>query len=810
MMKEECINAVRVAAGELKLSDVDIEHIEHHIRIAWEQEGVKQAGFADLPLDQQIKRVSKKAKSSFFSDSDRYKPYELLSTFKGENQVTELGHRLAHHATSGGSIEMSIKGLRSKVFDRFKDYHTYGTKAFGFKNDVNAHTELLRALRGDKGVNPEALKLASIFHETMDFLVKEAKAVGIKFNPRDNYTPQPMDFRKISLVTKDEFVDRTLPRLDWAEYQKRGLDNEGSLRQFVEDVYETLASEGRNKVIASGGKDHSGISLGGRLRQVRQLHYTPQGLVEAMKEFGSDLTVEGMMSRSFDNLIRDIAIAREFGANANENFNFVLASMFERDREDINSRLEGDKKTKALNKLKKEEMQVQMDWDGLTMGRKQPSTMDKIVDSATAWMVITKLGSQSLYIPKEIIESAFMGSQRMGYTWKTNIANIWNASPVAGKERKEFIKSITVGLEHMATGFTRDLETNSQSVLGVMAKKTMDWLGLTTLDNMMVRGLSATLQDYVGGFTRNFKDMDSLKKKIGEQSFKSIIDEHRFNERDLKLLSLADTESFKGKGTYLTDKNIYRIDDTKLTPFLKKGEDIYRLKSDLANKYRTFIWSTVQEHARGSVGSTIQDKRWITGKDGSVNNLARLMGQFLVMPISWSRMHLIEIPSSLVGVSSQVYRAKALVIGILGEELIRKTLVPLISGKEPQLDFSDPTEYIKALINGITHYERFSPFNSSGWDVLGPWSSQAGKLAIAGKEAVWDEGTRKQRGKAQAQFGKELVNTFVPFQNLWYARGAFNHFVRNSIDDVLNPGGRARAEVYRQRQKYKKQRKRNG
>lgn len=51
-----------------------------------------------------------------------------------------------------------------------------------------------------------------------------------------------------------------------------------------------------------------------------------------MKEFGAELTVDGMMSRSFDNLIRDIEVAREFGSNVYDNFEFVLATTFERDR----------------------------------------------------------------------------------------------------------------------------------------------------------------------------------------------------------------------------------------------------------------------------------------------------------------------------------------------------------------------------------------------------------------------------------------------------------------------------------------------
>ncbi|RPD37327.1 hypothetical protein C0030_002895 [Candidatus Liberibacter solanacearum] len=199
----------------------------------------------------------------------------------------------------------------------------------------------------------------------------------------------------------------------------------------------------------------------------------------------------------------------------------------------------------------------------------------------------------------------------------------------------------------------------------------------------------------------------------------------------------------------------------------------------------------------------MQDKKWITGKDGQVNNLLRLATQFLVMPVSWARMHLIDIPNNMVGgglgLSANVYRAKALVIGILGEELIRNTLIPLISGKDPRFDFSDPWEYAKALLNGVLHYERFSPVGKqSGWDILGPALGQAGRLGGAAYDA-YTEKNRRKKGKAQAGLMKEVLNSTVPFQNMWYTKAAFDHFVREELDDAINPGGRKRAEAYRRK-----------
>lgn len=820
-MREECITAVRKAAGELKLTDADIEHIEHHIREAWLQEGFSGSDFSHLPINDKISRVSSRAKESFFSDSSRLKPYELLAELQSDgvtSQTSRLEARLIHRGSFGGSIDGSISQAKRSVNEKFSKFKGYGSKYLGFVNDFDANRDLLLALRGEKNVRSEALEIAKVFHEVGDFLLKEYKLVGGRVHPLDNWgSPQPMDFRKISGVSKEAFVDKTLPRLDHSEYRKRGIQDSDSLRSFLGEVYETLASEGRNKVIASKGKASSyGTSLGGRLRQPRYLFYSPQGLVDGMKEFGSEVTADGMMSRAFDNLIRDIEVTREFGVAAHENFEFVLANTLERDKTSLLDRYpEGSKKRVAeLDKLESMKNNAKSQFERLTRGKEPLRIWDKVTDTALAYTVVTKMGKQVIYVPVDMVNAVGYASHRIGTSWGQTVKEIWGASPISkltNKEKNDFINHITVGIEHARLSFSHELETSSRSVVGVMAKKVMDWQGLTALDNMVVRGLSASLQNYVGGFTRNFKDMASLKKRIGEQSFKAIVEDHRFSERDLKLLSMAEVESFKGRGTYLTDDHIYNISVDNISNLLKTGETAERVISDLANKYRTLIWSTVQEHARGSVGASMRDTKYVD-KRGLGGNLLRLVSQFLIMPISFARMHLIELPSGMVGggsgISANVYRANVMATTYIAEELIKNVLVPLISGKEPRFDITNPLDYAKAIVNAVTHYERFSPLGGgqSNCDILGPALGQAGRLVASAHDDI-TKSDRRRKGKAQAGLMKEVLNTTVPFQNMWYTKSAFDHFIREKLDDAINPGGRKRAEVYRRKKIQRDKRK---
>ncbi|WP_240535952.1 hypothetical protein [Candidatus Liberibacter solanacearum] len=244
---------------------------------------------------------------------------------------------------------------------------------------------------------------------------------------------------------------------------------------------------------------------------------------------------------------------------------------------------------------------------------------------------------------------------------------------------------------------------------------------------------------------------------------------------------------------------------------LKTGENAERVLSDLANKYRTLIWSTVQEHARGSVGASMRDTKYVD-KRGLGGNLLRLVSQFLIMPISFARMHLIELPNGMVGgglgLSANVYRANVLATTYIMEELIKNVLVPLISGGEPRFEITNPLDYAKAVLNAVTHYERFSPLGGgqSKWDILGPALGQAGRLGVSAYDA-YTEKNRRKKGKAQAGLMKEVLNSTVPFQNLWYTKSAFDHFVREKLDDAINPGGRKRAEAYRRKKIQRDKRK---
>ncbi|WP_076969671.1 hypothetical protein [Candidatus Liberibacter solanacearum] len=141
------------------------------------------------------------------------------------------------------------------------------------------------------------------------------------------------------------------------------------------------------------------------------------------------------------------------------------------------------------------------------------------------------------------------------------------------------------------------------------------------------------------------------------------------------------------------------------------------------------------------------------------------------------------------------------------EELIKNVLVPLISGGEPRFEITNPLDYAKAIVNAVTHYERFSPVGKqSGWDILGPALGQAGKLGVSAYN-VATENNRRKKGKAQAGLMKEVLNTTVPFQNLWYTKSAFDYFVRGKLDDAINPGGRKRAEAYRRKKIQRDKRK---
>lgn len=329
-MHEECIRRIREVAGKLSLTDDDLKTIEKNASLALKElsqdKGFKNAHPQDKAVvaSSRAKEIHLQGKMAFAETMER-----IVSTSPGQQFEVFFNSLRGEH---GRSLEGAIEGTKGEVYKHFNDFHDFGSKYLGFANDHTVMEKVYKAIRGmesdDPAVNAFAHKVRSVY----DSLVKSAHNVGLEFNVLEHFSPQPHDHVKIGMVSAEDFAQITRNRIDLNFYEKQGLTGE-ALDTFLKEVYFTLSSGGGNKVIESQGKTKaSHPSIGGSRRNPRQLHFTPDGYSEHMQQFGANVTPSEFIAHSFNSLIRDIEVVRQFGPTAHENFYWMLETVKENER----------------------------------------------------------------------------------------------------------------------------------------------------------------------------------------------------------------------------------------------------------------------------------------------------------------------------------------------------------------------------------------------------------------------------------------------------------------------------------------------
>ncbi|KJZ81581.1 hypothetical protein AP064_05525 [Candidatus Liberibacter solanacearum] len=811
-MHEECIRRIKEIAGKLVITEEDLKTIEQNATLAL-REISQEDGFKTSHPSYKVKAVSDRAKDlhlsgklAFAETMDRVvnappdKQFEVfLSSLRGEH---------------GNSLEGAIAGAKGEVYKHFGDFHNLGSKYLGFANDHTVMEKVYKAVRGvetdDKAVNSFAQTVRKVYGN----LVKQAKQVGLEFNELEFFSPQPHDRIKIGRLSADEFVQITKNRLDIKSYEQQGLSGK-KLDNFLKESYFTLSSGGGNKVIESQGrlKAHH-PSIGGSRRNPRQLHFTPEGYSEHMKQFGANVTPSEFIARSFDALIRDIEVTRRFGTNAHDNFNWMLETVKKNARDFYREELKGESGKKwqsAHDNIESDAQSLKTYWDRLTISRElladDLSTLQKGVMEAQAtsltFDIARVFGKQVIATIPEMIRTVVLGTQRTGMSMGKTLREALKLATDA--EHRAFVKSVAPAWEHAISGMMDEVSGGAFGVNRVLADKAVKVQWLKALDTFHTRFISASLMSHMGEVAKDFKDFKYFKQQFGDQTYRTLVKDYGFTETDFKILKKVESKG------YITAESIRNLNHPTLDGFAKaEGKSVELLKDTLASKYNTMIWGLTQEQARGSMHSSLQDTKYLSSRGGYP--LLRFTSQFLITPLSILRQHLWTVPHHHIEgfVSAQWYRAKFIALGIVLENIFTTAVKTMIKGEEHP-DYTDPSYLAEMTLKALIHYDRFSSPYKTAWEglargVAGPALSNIADLAISGfKWITSDEEKPEKVEKARDNLTKQISRQ-IPLQNLWQLQLAQNVFQYNVLDnvfDILNPGYKERLEIRKEQNELK-------
>ena len=332
-MNQECVGQIENEIGR-KLRKSEIDHIENK-------------------LSYFLNEVNRKPESVSMSDTKKrfeaskmaMKDAELIAEKKAQRSASNLlsqareYQRIYSEATRIGgkqpfydalfnrmeNIDEMIKGARNEALSNIRDTTIAAEpEFFGLFENKQAAADLVAEVYGINTGNAVAKRGAKALNESLEQLRLRANDAGANIGKLDYaYLPQFYSLRKVTKMGKEAFTDLILNNLDRSRYHNVDGSPMGDagLRKIAADAYETISTDGLNKMEAGAG------GMGSRSSKFddnhRSLHFNgSDGYINVMNEIGKGSLFESIQGH-ISGMVRDIVLMEELGANPNATFRYM-------------------------------------------------------------------------------------------------------------------------------------------------------------------------------------------------------------------------------------------------------------------------------------------------------------------------------------------------------------------------------------------------------------------------------------------------------------------------------------------------------
>ena len=226
-------------------------------------------------------------------------------------------------------LETRYTTVRGQLYSQMTNYITKFKKTFtgGVRNEYLMDDVVREMFTPGSTKNPMARELAEAASNVLEAARLRFNRAGGKIPKLKNYgMPQHHDPVALQKMGQADWIDFILPLLDKKKMidEKTGLPfNEGSLRIALGDVWNTITTEGYNKV-RPGGAAGFGKSIASRRTDHRFLIFSDADKWLAyQKKFGQSDPFSTVVGH-IDSISRDIASMEVLGANPNATINWMF------------------------------------------------------------------------------------------------------------------------------------------------------------------------------------------------------------------------------------------------------------------------------------------------------------------------------------------------------------------------------------------------------------------------------------------------------------------------------------------------------
>lgn len=724
------------------------------------------------------------------------------------NPIQALMHKIAYFSDQSGiqSAEKQAQALHSLWMSRVADVFTKTQERFGMSVNKTMTDDIVRVMFGGKSDNPEIMAMAKEVSETLEEMRLAFNRNGGNIKKLDNYGFMTShDQKKVALTDQSEWINDVIQGLDRNHYVKENgsLMNDAELRTVLDDVYQTIATNGANKELKALDQQKKADSItpiGGRSKMAnrhqesRALHFKDgDSWLNYQEKYGTynEIGFHEILKNHVQRMSTEVAMMQNFGSNPRLAFETILNEALIRAKADPKN----GQKHGALDKQAHRATSMYNTLDAHT--RAIDSTLGNIMGGLRALMVSSKLGGTTITTFGDHASMKRIGNM-LGLSYTKSILPEYIKQLKQGATRDEALR-FGLGINEMVGAMSRfgDADIVSSATKSGRFNARMQAFASTTIK---LSGLNAVTAGAKRAF--NLVHMNKLAeltrktdwKDLGADDLK-ILQGNGITERDWQLWKQLEPSKREDGTIVLTQNDFFNVSDDVIKQFLPQDKHnsikaIADFRYKAAMKYQTHLFN---EESVAIIEAGVRERSIINlGEAGTIQGeLGRTLFQFKGFPLAY--MFRIGHRAFAQGdIKSRVtFLASLLAYQTLAGALIVQTQ-NLANGKNPEpvftVDFFGKSmlkggglSFLGDIMSALS-----DPTGRSASDFIsGPLLGQSMKLGML----LTGMGNNIIEGKESSRM-MEVANTLksnIPLQNLWYSKLIVDRMLYSKMQNMIDP-----------------------
>lgn len=810
-MKEQCKQAVAKALGKQSLTAQEATDIEARINetmrnlarkdidkwrnLSDSEKMTEAAKQVAIDIQEQLKRKHKIAAQDILKQSQN-----IAALDHGKLSSMEVIDRMvaAHGDMSGiQSIDSKARAIASIYRGELIDFYTNIKGGLGIFTDQELVQKIVRERFGENTGDALAKKISDKMGDVFETMRDRFNRNGGDIGKLDNWgLPQTHNLEKIAKAGKEAWVNKAESLIDTRQYVHENGDyySQQEIRSLLEYTYDTLSSDGANKIEVGRQATGSGTSkVTNRHSESRVLHFKDaESWLEYQSEFGGMQFVD-LVEAHINGLSKDIAMVENLGSNPKTALKILMDAAAKKDWE----------KGIDENKTQSSRKRAQVMFDEFSGGNTpQSQVLANLGIAYRSMNVASMLGGTtiaSLADQATIAKTAHVHN----LSYRKAFGGLIEQLNPANKADREFAHGLGLATEEMLGSIARWSDDGLTSTYGKSEKLARISSGVAT-QVMRVSFLNALTSASKVGFTK------LLMEKYGRLSRskawndldvqdRELLSNTGLDERAWQVFQLAEPVVDRKGNQLMSARSIYEIPDEKLAAF----GDPKQVKDQVASQLQAHL---LDEQGMAVIEAGLRERTWMTvGAKGTITGeVFKGLTQFK----SFSASFLMRQGSRMV--AQEGLKGKAaygvplfVTMTLLGGLVVQ--LRELLNGNDPQTiyDSNDPKKlggfFMRSLVAGgglpVLGDILVAGTDTSGRDansfVSGPLGSDFSAVLglTVGNLTQYNEGKDTNFGNEAFKF----VKGKIPAQNLWYTKAALNRMIFDEIQDAIAPGYREKA-----------------